>query len=256
MQMNKELYDKLLESTILMVYKKGCADKIAKYEDEMKHNQAIIDRYLHNIHEKPNNYGLKKGWGIAFIIIGPIMGIDTFMPAISTGSTILLCISFMFFSIFLIGAIMLLSARKMRLKHIKDAEKEYKEVQSRLLSENKKIKVKKEELAVEFQKNWKLASECYDFLPSKYQELSPVLFMLDAVKTLRADTLKEAINLWEAELKWIAEQQQKRQYEEIRRRQNAQMMAALSSIESNQEQLNSNLKDIKVMQYIDYFNKQ
>ncbi len=253
--MNQELYDKLLEAAILMAYKKGCNDKIAKYDADIQNNLETIDAYKENINRKPDGYGTRKGWGIALIVIGALVIIEYLLLFFQDVSVpgVLVLVSCMFVAI---GILLVRSARKLKLEHIEKAEKEYQEAQSRLLSENKDLKRKKEDLRVEFEKMWKLAAECYDFLPTKYQEVNPVVFMLDAVKTLRADTLKEAINLWEAELKWIAEQQQKRQFEAIRQRQNAQMMAALSEIESNQEQLNSNLRDIKVMQYIDYYNKQ
>jgi len=253
--MNAELYDKLLGAACLMMYKRNTADEIAKCDSGIATNLEIIDHYQRDIDTNPDGYGFRKGWGIALIVIGAIMAIDTFMPAILNGIPMLLCISFVFFSLVIVGIFMTYSSRKMRLGHIKEAEEEYKDAQSRLLPKNKKLKAKKEELIANFEKVWKGCSEFYDFLPEKYQEFYAVLFMLDAVKSLRADTLKEAINLWEAELKWIAEQQQKRQFEAIRQRQNAQMLAAMSAIESNQEQLNSNLRDIKVMQFMDYYNK-
>ena len=254
--MNTELYDKLLGAACLMMYKKNAADEITKCDSEIKNNLEIIESYKNDINRNPDKYGTRKGLGILFIVIGAVLGIDTFMPAIINGIMLLVFISLIFFTLFVIGIFMTYSSRKMRLEHIEETEKEYKDVQSRLLTQNKKLKEKKQELLVNFEKVWNSCSEFYDFLPEKYQELYAVLFMLDAVKSLRADTLKEPINLWEAELKWMAEQQQKRQFEAIRQRQNEQMLAAMSAIESNQEQINSNLSDIKVMQFMDYYNKQ
>lgn len=256
MTVNQALYDKLLEAAILMVYKKGCNDKIAKYDADIQNNLETIDAYKENINRKPDGYGTRKGWGIFLIVVSSYIILCSIVGLLQTFYTSFIHILLVAIVFFVIGFFVTYSSRKMRLEHIEEAEKEYQEAQSRLLSENKGLNRKKEDLRAEFEKMWKLAAECYDFLPTKYQEVTPVVFMLDAVKSLRADTLKEAINLWEAELKWMAEQQQKRQFEAIRQRQNAQMMAALSEIESNQEQLNSNLRDIKVMQYIDYYNKQ
>lgn len=235
-----------------MMYKKSCFDKIAKYKSEIESNRIFLDNLI-SIQDKwaaSRKAGVKGGSIIVFLcslIVIPCLIID---PGATIGGLI-------FFGavLFISALVAIINAIILAIKRPK-LEKRYNIQFENCQKENKELLAKANEIKDQLDNMWASCSEFYDFLPEKYQELYAVLFMLDAVKSLRADTLKEAINLWEAELKWMAEQQQKRQFEAIRQRQNEQMLAAMSAIESNQEQINSNLSDIKVMQFMDYYNKQ
>ena len=93
------------------------------------------------------------------------------------------------------------------------------------------------------------------FLPADYQNLHAVGFMLTAIKNCRADTLKEAINLYESELQRMA------MMDEIHRESQKQMMQAetlamaLEEIAQNQEAIDSNLDAIRRQQYFEYLHK-
>lgn len=249
--MNVELYNQLIGAACIMMYKKSCLDKVAKYKSEMESNRMLLgtSKKIKDEWEAKRKAGVKTGSIIAFLcflIVVPCL----FAWGETLGGLVF------FGAVLFISALVAIINAIIMVNKLPKMQKEYNTKCETCKKENKELLAKSSEIIDQLDNMWASCPELYDFLPEKYQELYAVLFMLDAVKSLRVDTLKEAINLWEAELKWMAEQQQKRQFEAIRQRQNAQMMAALSEIESNQEQLNSNLRDIKVMQYIDYYNKQ
>ena len=74
--------------------------------------------------------------------------------------------------------------------------------------------------------------------------------MLEAVQNLRADTLKEAINLYEQELKHMAAME----VAELQRAQNENLMYLLEQAKSDIEANNEVLQDIRFMQFLNMHN--
>jgi len=252
--MNKELYEKLLVAGNLFLTKKKTDDEIAAYERQIKNSYTDLEE-----HYEVENYKLNvktSVWvilGRIFIIlslvsIGPSIGLsfeyDNFRLLIQPILLIIFTIS-----LYIIDGI---KANKKKAA----VTKEYETKKEQLNARNKELTKTLNEQKEKINEIWAGYTGYFSFLPEKYQNVYAVSFMLDAVASMRADTLKEAINLWEDELKWIKDQEQKRQYETIRQRQNEQMLAAMSELEANQELINSNLRDIKFMQYVDYMKKQ
>lgn len=89
-----------------------------------------------------------------------------------------------------------------------------------------------------------------EFLPMQYRDLQAVSFMLLAVANGRADTLKEAINLYEEQLhRWKLENavQQSLEMQEY-------LAMAVDELNSQQAETNAHLRSIEFMQYLQYLN--
>jgi len=113
--------------------------------------------------------------------------------------------------------------------------------------EQKSNRIKREK--AEFLKS---QAQILSFLPADYQNLHAVGFMLTAVKNCRADTLKEAINLYESELGRLA-MMDKIHRESQRQKMQAEALAtALEEIAKNQESIDENLDAIRRQQYYDH----
>ena len=91
------------------------------------------------------------------------------------------------------------------------------------------------------------------FLPSCYRNPQAIGFMLQSVTNLRADTLKEVINLYEHELHMLEQERILNNVAEMQRIQNENTMYALNAIQQNQERINSNLRDIHTWQIFSTF---
>ncbi|MBQ1233411.1 MAG: hypothetical protein IIX86_07760, partial [Clostridia bacterium] len=76
-------------------------------------------------------------------------------------------------------------------------------------------------------------------------------FMLEAVQNLRADTLKEAINLYEQELKHMAAMEAA----EMQRIQSEDMLYAMQLAQSTLDANNAILEDIRLNEYIERITK-
>ena len=102
------------------------------------------------------------------------------------------------------------------------------------------------------------AKHCHliEFLPKKYQTADAVVFMLESVKNLRADTLTDVINLYEEELFRRAQLKSTKQIAQMQQQFNEQMLEAMQDIERGQETLQSDLRIVQAMQVYDIITKQ
>lgn len=89
-----------------------------------------------------------------------------------------------------------------------------------------------------------------EFLPMQYRDLQANSFMFLAVTNGRADSLKEAINLYEEQLhRWKLEEaaQQAAEAQEY-------MALAMNELNERQAETNAHLRSIEFMQYMQYLN--
>ena len=99
------------------------------------------------------------------------------------------------------------------------------------------------------------ATELLTFLPETYRNAEAVCFMLLAVKDGRADTLKEAMNLYEEQLhRWKME---KLAANSARMQQihTETMQSTMQEIANNQQQIQGQLSTITAMHVADLLNK-
>ena len=105
-----------------------------------------------------------------------------------------------------------------------------------------------ERLSKEEKQLWLKNEHYLEFLPNRYRTEIAVSFMMSAIKNYRADTLKEAINLYEeAVAQWKIEKILS-DSAKMRQKQFEYMSEAVREIENNQKILYQELQDIRYRQ--------
>ena len=259
--MNQELYDQMLNAGLVMLYREKGKRELLKINGQVKAKERLLEEKKRRINEMPAGYSGKKGWGLFFVIFGSILDLVigiTILVGLGKASNSELEDFFLGFIVILpvifLGIILLISAKKHRKKYIIQATEEYK------IEEEKYIAYTKE--ATEEVKRRGAAAEDFnakhshflDFLPKKYHDLMAIGFMLEAISNLRADTLKEVINLYEEELHRLTLERIAENSARMQQLQNERMLYAMEQLNENQERINSNLQDIKTMQFVDMIN--
>lgn len=150
-----------------------------------------------------------------------------------------------------IGILLLISARKSRLKHKAKCRKEYEELQKTTAEKVEELNKEIEYIAEKKDMFWNLHKGVIDFIPPKYHTLDAVGFMLESVQNLRADNLSDAINLYEDEIRWRKTQTAIAQQNLIQENYARQLNNIMSQIEKNQHTLHSDLQNIQMMQMYD-----
>ena len=126
----------------------------------------------------------------------------------------------------------------------------------------KEFETKSEKLNEEIKEIHTTINECREtgdkvlsFLPESYQNLHAVNFILEVVKYLRADTIKEAINLYEAHLSDMELKNQLNHMQMATQMQTEQleiMNNYMEQINRDQAQMSDDIADIKYTQYIEW----
>ncbi len=254
--MNESLSAQLKQAAFVLMHKLLNEAKIAELKKRISDKEKEIEDLRWNIDNikkpsKSNSVGLfcaSVCW-LIFTIIATIFwgGIYAFVE----------CSIFTLLHYFIF--IRSSSNYKKKLKNYLESETENKASIEKIEKELPKIK---EETQIEIEKTEKILNECFeegkqflDFLPQKYRNADAVCFMFEAVENCRADTLKEAINLYENELRYRKEQGEKILAAEQQAAYLQNLQSILQDIGENQDAINNNLTEIKTMQFFDMINK-
>ena len=245
--MNLPLYQQLQKAGDVLLTVICYNAKLKDLNDEINQNHAKVVQAEKDIKEqRPTLYGTRIGCGsllllpaIGWLVAGIVIFIIELEPVMLVVAA-LGCITLPLSLLAIISAI--LSKKKL----IKRAKKEYENLRAatserncELSNEYNKRKQDRDQYTNE---NW----HHLDFLPKPYQNAHAVAFMLDAVHNLRADTLKEAINLYEQELKHM----EAMEAAEIQRQQNIDLLNVLEQTQTSIDNSASVLEDIRNMEYI------
>ena len=274
--MNQELYQQLLEAGRLLVRDENTKNEIRQLQTQIKDNTAAIEAAKKNISAKPKHSTWRTILGIICLIVGcPLtfagtmaLLVVTFTIEVSGGPIIdilgRLLVAAVFFipfvapflAVTIAGIILLLSVLVSTKKHKKKAPAVYEQIKAKNEAENKILEERINQIADEFIEYWNSSLHLLDFLPEDYRTAHAVCFMLKAVKNLRADTLKEAINLYDQELKHLeamaAAERQRIQNEELLYTMEL-LNLNMETMNSNQERTNRKLDDISFMQSMQMF---
>ena len=147
-------------------------------------------------------------------------------------------------------------------KLIKKHQDKYRQEYDIIKEDNEKKNAELEEAITELKENavefLEKNNHRIQFLPVDYQTSDAAGFMLQAVKNLRADSLKEAINLYAEELK----HRETMAAAERARIQNEEMLFAIQMLNMNmesmnaaQERANRTLNDINFIQTMDFLSR-
>ena len=271
--MNQQLYQQLLDAGNLLAKEDESKNDIRKLQAKIKENAAAIDAAKKKIHATP------KGSILLFILGGLalVIGIPTaVLFIVSIFVTIVMPIAgdmtysemLPFMGIFLgvfgvpclifivVGIVLLVIGNIKKKKATKKARETYIQLKAENEFANEEMTNRINQIADDFVEYWNRNVDLLSFLPDDYRTLHAVGFMLKAVKNLRADTLKEAINLYDQELKHLetmaAAERQRLQNEELLYTMEL-LNLNMETMNANQERANRKLDDISFMQTMQIF---
>ena len=200
------------------------------------------------------DYGVLKGWGIFLVCLFGFALIPILAVGAEDDALVYKILTAAFSAMIFVGIIMISSAKKLKKASIEEnveiCDKIYKETcEPNIAAANSEI----QKITNSMETFMREHKNLLDFLPEKYHTIMAISFMLESVKNLRADTLKEVINLYEQELHLLEQERILQNNVRMQQLQNQRMIYAMEQIKSNQEIIESNILDIKALQIVDMF---
>ena len=184
---------------------------------------------------------------------GPLF---TLLGVFLLGGISFCCVVLPFLAITIAGIVLLISIPRTKKKNAKIATENHTRIKEQNEATNESLTQQINQIADEFIEYWNSNLHLLDFLPEDYRTAHAVCFMLKAVKNFRADSLKEAINLYDQELKHLeamaAAERQRIQNEELLYTMEL-LNLNMETMNSNQERTNRKLDDISFMQTMQMF---
>lgn len=261
--MDQELYIKLAAVTKFYRYENHIAQKyhaaeieIARIEEEYATRKGNAIKKVERFCARSRTKCLLGGVVVLALIIGCFqpgtldleqLGIEQPADMLIFAAPLLL---------FLVPAILLLIFGVRGLLSIKNRKKRHEAEYKKIWEEEYKPKLEKEQACLEtvkadMQRIYKEYGDMLTFLPKKYQNLQATSFMLMAVKDGRADTLKEAYNLYEEQLhRWKLEDAAY-QAAEIQR----MVAMAVDELNEQQAEANAHLNAIEQYEFMKYMHQ-
>ena len=244
--MDRELYEKLAIGT--RYYQLG--EEMMERIEEEEGNLRAIKREFENIKNGKIGFSetlvpvCKAVFIIAAIIFGLAVFITVFdLAVVKDGEAAL----FFILPIISIGGFLGERFFKQKLKKAQQESDElYETVYKQKIQEQEAKVAEVTEATKNFaQENYHLV----EFMPPEYRDLQPMSYMLLAVVNGRADTLKEAINLYETQLhRWHLESLAERSVEA-----QEYLNRAMDELNARQAETNAHLAAIEYMKYVEYF---
>lgn len=246
--MNKQLYNDLLNASLVLLKQKRIQNQIR----DLKENIHLRERERKESetlwsNERASKYKKKTSWASGLFVCG---GLSLF--TILTDPEMLM-LGLTFGIVFVVIASLLIFSAHLSLQKKTAQDKQwfkqrFDEDNSKNQADNAKISQLSKE-SVQLLDNGKAFLE---ILPETYRNAEAVCFMLLAIKDGRADTLKEAINLYEEQLhRWRVENmlQDTLQMQQI----HANFMnSAMQEIVNHQESINDSLASMANLQSIQF----
>ena len=248
MTMEKKLYQQLLDAVTVLLHIDQKEKEIQQAYTTIEIERRGLSNKYENVYKKPS-----AGYIIAGILLlyFPIAGLVCLIGMIGMGEALGREDAIMLLIYLTIGWIpsILLFAKRAKLKRIR--KKRIQEYE--ILKEEKEASFRMAEEALEVAKSqvkqFKEETEHYlTFLKPSYDNLIAALYLFKCIRDGRADTLKEAKNLYETQLhNWKVE----KILGDMVRMQNIQqefVANALDEISQNQQNINSTLQSIQTVQ--------
>ncbi len=262
--MNKELYEKCMRAAALLIGVEALSEEIEKRELEL---QELCKKEKHlksHSEKKPNStatliilpivlFLLSITVAVAFIVgggMGVIMafrggseaGIGFTLLMLAFGGVLLL----IGIGVLLLPLIVFVKMLHSNTKHKKEAPKKYEEFyKNTYLPESERLSAEITDLKEKRSEFQQVNADALEFLPVDYRDIVPITFIFTAVKNCRADTLKEALNLFEQERRhW----EQMQALQEVAAMQEEYYDVALSEIRHN----SAVLEDIRFLEIANF----
>ncbi len=243
--MNEELLNSLYDAYDFLHVDGEYRELIDRFESD---TESCKEKYLRMKNEKAIVFPIYLAAFYAALVMFIIGGLLTSQPGL---------FSFVGIILFVVGIVVLISARGIAKKRKKNPEKKAMDFWEKIGSptcienESKIVKIKDE------LKRFRIKNgTVIDFLPEDYQDdIQAVGYMIHVIKNGLADTLKEALQLFvEQKHRWEMEATVHGMARSMEMH-NREMEAYMSEISAQQRITNSRLADIEMLTFLDYVNK-
>lgn len=250
--MNQQLYDQLLDAGRVLVERENAKNEIKNLLGKIDQNNLDVEEAKKKIKIK---FTGRLVIGIIFLaIFGEMLLAAAFSMVLLlfASGDVLQAILFGVIYLFLfgipsiIGFCLLISIPISKKKHTKKYTAVYQQIKEQNEISNAKMQQRIEQIKQEIGQYLVENQQYLNFLPEDYQNIHAVGFMIKAVHNLRADTLKEAINLYDLELKHL----EAMEAAERQRLQNESLRYTMELMNANQERGNRILTGIHAVQVI------
>ncbi len=243
--MDEELYYNLARATqYCQIAEEFCNNITEKQEEIQQLKMAFNDSKERK--EKP--FSILRTISLTVFIIAAIflgLMLVVALSGVKANSEDIAIIKFLIFVT--IFSLLMLIFSKVRLKKIGGI---FEKKKCGVVADIEKIENSISEITKESERFAKDNRQWLEYLPAQYRNLQASSYMLMAVKNGRADTLKEAINLYEEQLhRWKLEDAARQSAEA-----QEYLALAVEELSARQAETNDHLRSIEFMQYMQYLN--
>ena len=255
--MNQELYNQLLGAAAVMAEVKKCDEAIQKRYSQINYSEDQINDQEKIIKNAKHSYHAMTAWGVVLMIVGfgnaGILLLAILEVLSDPAAVPFIVFVVIFFILGIFGLFMRNMARVKRKKYIKKIQKGCDEAKKMYQARIKKLEEEVETIKNGLKKFGEENEYLMEFLPVKYRWPDAIYFMLQAVENLRADSLKEVINLYEQELHLLEQERILNNNALMQQRYNESLEQMMQIVDANQQQINSNLKFVQTLQILSLF---
>ena len=263
--MNESLYKQLTQAAFVLANSLKNKAKIAELKNSIDkkrlQQEEEFDEKIKDEERSAYNYGKI---GIAISIFGIAEGVCWVLPGIITNEggaaaigTIVLAISL---SILFLMKVLRKNVRLTAELNIEVLKEEFEKKKKENKVYEKEVNEKIKEIEKIDKECWEIGKHFLDFLPQKYRNSQAIAFLGEAVKNCRADTLKEAINLYETKIesdaRWAAEMEIKREEVALQTAHMKEMERMAREMNATNKNIEDDISKIKWMEYYDIMNKE
>lgn len=263
--MNESLYKQLTQAAFVLTNSLKNKAKIAELKNGIIEKKRLqedeLDNKIKDEKRSADNYGKI---GIAISIFGIAEGVCWVLPGIITNeggaAAIGITVLAISLSIFLLMKVLRKNVRLTAEVNIEVLKEEFEKIKKENKVYEKEVNEKIKEIEKIDKECWEVGKHFLDFLPEKYRNSQAIAFLGEAVKNCRADTLKEAINLYETKVesdaRWAAEMEIKREEAALQSAHMQEMERIAKEMSVTQKNIEDDISKIKLMEYYDIMNKE
>jgi len=260
--MNESLYKQLTQAAFVLMNSLKNKAKIAELRNGLSERKNK-ENDLKNKIEYEKNFSYGTGC-LAVTIIGIIVGIIIVINFFLGNGEYCLYVGIpmaaISFALWFLTKIFQANAQITHEERMECLSEELEKTKEENKVYEKEVNEKIKEIEKVDKECWEVGKHFLDFLPEKYRNTQAIAFLGEAVKNCRADTLKEAINLYESKIerdaRWDAEMEMKREEASLQAAHMQEMERIAREMNETNKNIEADISKIKWMEYYDIMNKE
>ena len=260
--MNESLYTQLTQAAFVLTNRQKNKAKIAELKNSIEKKKKQENDLKNKIElEKKSSYGTGCLVISVFgIIVGITIAVNFFLGNGEACLYIGIPIAAISFALWFLIKVLQANARITYEERMEILSEELKELEKENKIYEKEISEQIKEIERVDRECWEVGKHFLDFLPEKYRNSQAIAFLGEVVKNCRADTLKEAINLYEAKIerdaRWAAEMEIRREEAALQAAHMQEMERIAREMDATQKNIEADISKIKLMEYYDIMNEE